>query len=55
MPVEIKELIIRAVVSGAGDHSSPQPDQQDPEIERERLIETCVQRVLAVIARKSER
>jgi hypothetical protein len=53
MPVEIRELIIRAVVTEA-DEDEPGRAVQ-PEIDKETVIEECVQQVLKILKRKEER
>ena len=52
MPVEIRELVIRAVVdarqtAGASDTA--------PELDREALIQACVEETLRILRRKKER
>jgi hypothetical protein len=52
MPVEIRELIIRAVVDarqiGAPSDGAAEPD-------REALIQACVEETLRILRRKKER
>ena len=53
MPVEIRELVIRATVSApraAETASSETPDQ-----EREELVTICVEQVLEILRREKER
>jgi hypothetical protein len=55
MPVEIKELIIRAVavderVAGVG-----QPVERSETADKEALIEECVRQVLKILKRSQER
>lgn len=53
MPVEIKELVIRAVIgddsqeSGAGD--------EETLVNTQKIIETCVEQVLEILEKKQER
>ncbi len=53
MPVEIKELVIRAVVTveqeGGDAPSTPENDEQQA------LIEACVRKVLKILKQSSER
>ncbi len=54
MPVEIKELVVRAVVTvdqkeGAEAPSTPESDKQQA------LIEACVRKVLKILKQSSER
>lgn len=54
MPIEIRELVIRAVVSDDGGRAqrySPGVDGND----RNELIEACVKEVLRVLRRSGER
>lgn len=55
MPVEIKELIIRAVVEQ--DRASTQDAQslQTTTNEKEALVEACVKQVLRILKRSRER
>ncbi len=55
MPVEIKELIIRAVVTP---DPAPQPatsSQNIAEEEREAIIQACVRQLLRILRKKKER
>ncbi len=55
MPVEIKELIIRAVVeSGAGTGGSTR-DQPPPSEEKSALVQACVKEVLRILRKSQER
>ena len=54
MPVTIKELIIRAVVSNKSEEHSP-IEEEKKEREKEELINECVSQVLNIIERKRER
>ncbi len=57
MPVEIKELVIRAVV----DHGRPARGlmedvaEQAEHIDQKKLLETCVREVLRVLKKAEER
>ncbi|MGZ4992850.1 MAG: DUF5908 family protein [Methylobacter sp.] len=55
MPVEIRELVIRAVVK---DEASPAVDAETAPIQpqnQQALIEECVKQVLKILKRKQER
>lgn len=54
MPVEIKELIIRATVSGGSERGKPSASGMDGEC-REEIIEACVEQVLKILERSRER
>ena len=58
MPVEIKELIIRAVVtadSGPTDQTSGPERDLDADLDREAIIQACVKQVLRILKKKEER
>ncbi|MFI3220333.1 MAG: DUF5908 family protein [Methylococcales bacterium] len=54
MPVEIRELVIRAVVS---DSHKPDEPRQDGKMsdDKEAIIEECVKQVLKILKRQGER
>jgi hypothetical protein len=55
MPVEIRELVIRAVIRN---ENNPQPDseQERPETkDQQAIIEECVKQVLKILKRKQGR
>ena len=55
MAVEIRELIIRAVVDKeGGDVNSERPLANTPD-QVERIVEECVQQVMKILRRKEER
>lgn len=51
MPVEIRELVIRAVVAPAADDDEPPPSR----IDEARLVQRCVDEVLKALRRRQER
>lgn len=57
MPIEIRELVIRAVVEqgAAVSRSSPEPAVARGEQEREALVQACVEQVLRILRRERER
>ena len=62
MPVEIKELVIRTVVStgdlqGFDDDGNALPEAADPAGvgDREAIVQECVRQVLRIMARTKER
>ena len=56
MPVEIKELIIRAVTTAESDSGSDDsPQGQEPAADREAIIQECVRQVLRILKKKMER
>ena len=55
MPVEIKELVIRAVAQSS-DHPSVQARNEDLQsMDTQSLIEACVKEVLRILRRLEER
>ncbi|MBV8399619.1 MAG: hypothetical protein JOZ17_12885 [Acetobacteraceae bacterium] len=53
MPIEIRELIIRAVVDPSlGSESGERPDMK---LDREALIQACVDETLRILRRAKER
>ena len=61
MPCEIKELVVRAVVTDPGDDPKP-PVPPIPVVprrvsceEQEQIIEACVQQVLKILKRSNDR
>jgi hypothetical protein len=60
MPVEIKELIIRAVTTGDDTthdprHSNSGESSQATLQDREAIIQECVRQVLRILQKKAER
>jgi len=55
MPVEIKELIIRATTTPPADEEDESaPAQPSPE-DKDELIQECVRQVLRILQKKEER
>jgi hypothetical protein len=55
MPVEIKELVIRAITTlEAPGSEGPPPTQASPE-DKEAIIQECVRQVLRILKKKRER
>lgn len=64
MPIEIKELVIRAVLGGAdaepsgydGEGSGARADAAPPQpADTEQIVQECVRQVLRILARRQER
>jgi len=57
MPIEIRELVIRAEVTGDSQKPEPavSPTTRGREMEREALIQACVEQVLRALRRERER
>ena len=57
MPVEIRELVIRAITSPdrASESSESSSQAQISEVERETIIQECVRQVLRILQKKKER
>ena len=54
MPIEIKELVVKAVVEKSKDSTSKQPGKLD-EKERQEIIKDCVEQVLKMLRYQNER
>jgi hypothetical protein len=55
MPVEIKELVIRAVAAADAQDSEGSPQSRLSPEEREAIVEECVRQVLRILKKKAER
>ena len=55
MPVEIKELVIRAVVEKKDGGSEAETGKSSVESDNAQVVEDCVRQVLKIIERKKER
>ena len=55
MPVEIKELIIRAVAEKDEGIGEIEPDSWTGDDEREAIVQACVRQVLRILNRSRER
>ena len=58
MPIEIRELVIKAAVNGAAAptaHAPAEGASQLPPEERRRIIEDCVEQVMILINQRQER
>jgi hypothetical protein len=53
MPIEIRELVIRATVEPV--EKEKRPSGEAPEHARDELVAECVQQVLEILRQKSER
>ena len=51
MPIEVRELVIRAVVEG---DRSPQRESDSP-VQREEIVTECVEQVLEILKNRQER
>lgn len=55
MPVEIKELVIRAVTTPESQSSAQSAESKMSAEEREAIIQACVRQVLKILQKKKER
>ena len=55
MPIEINELVVRAVVEDAPSPRREGSDAAGGEAEREAIVAACVKEVLRILRRKEER
>lgn len=54
MPIEIKELVIRATVDG-GAGGSEGPKNREKELAREEIVGECVEQVMRILHAQRER
>ena len=55
MPVEIRELVIRATTTLAARDSDEAPETQEPIDDKQAIIQECVRQVLRILQQKKER
>ena len=57
MAVEIKELVIRAVIDyrQEGEKNQPEPMPNNQQLEQEAMVQACVRQVLKIINRSNKR
>lgn len=55
MPVEIRELVIRAITDMGAETSAGNPETQQASIDQDALIQECVRQVLNILQKKEER
>ena len=55
MPVEIKELVIRAVTTMDSEDDKPLLPRENASDEKEAIVQACVKQVLKILERKKER
>ena len=54
MPVEIKELVIRAVAQSGDNHPPQERDEDLHSMEKQSMVEACVTEVLRILKRTEE-
>ncbi len=55
MPVEIKELVIRAVTTLEAEDSERLPQRQESSNDKDAIVQECVRQVLRILKKKEER
>jgi hypothetical protein len=55
MPVEIRELVIRAVTTMEAEEAGEAPQTQATAADREAIIQECVRQVLRILQKSEER
>ena len=55
MPVEIKELVIKAEFGSSRQETSESAPVEASELEQDELVQECVRQVLEILERKRER
>ena len=53
MPIEIRELVIKAAITESGDEGGSRPDSQT--LDREQIIADCVEEVMEILRAQLER
>jgi translation elongation factor EF-Tu-like GTPase len=54
MPIEIRELVIRATVEG-GENPRQESAAKREQNDQQQIIEECIEQILKILDRKSER
>lgn len=55
MPVEIREIVIRAIASPDGEASENQSDPRQSAIDKEAIVQECVRQVMNILKKKEDR
>jgi Family of unknown function (DUF5908) len=55
MPVEIRELIIKAVVDNSNSQSNKNTSQNNTPVNTDEIVARCVEQVLEILETKNER
>lgn len=55
MPVEIKELVIRAVTRADDSETENDSQTKDSAVDQDAMIQACVKQVLRILQKKKER
>lgn len=55
MPVEIREMVVRAVVGEPQENAQPYEEPGKKELDRAALVEECVRQVLKALKKSRER
>ena len=55
MPVEIKELVIRAVIAAQEEENEEQSEINGSAVDQESIVQECVKQVMNILRKKEER
>lgn len=56
MPIQINEIVIRAIISGQGEGAEEgNRPQRDGEVDTKAIVAECVEQVLEILREKDER
>ena len=55
MPVEIRELVIRAITSMPASDEEEKPGNNQSATDREVIVQECVRQVMSILKKKEER
>jgi len=55
MPIEIRELIIKAEISDTGGNAGSGNSEQSNNVDKQQIIQECVDQVLEILKKEKER
>lgn len=55
MPVEIREIVIRAIASPDGEGNQNQSENRQSVIDKEAIVQECVRQVMNILKKKEDR
>ena len=55
MPVEIRELVIRAVTTLDSEDGERKPETGQSSVDQEAIVQECVRQVMSILKKKEER
>jgi delta-aminolevulinic acid dehydratase/porphobilinogen synthase len=55
MPVEIRELVIKAIIAPPAEEDDEKPETGQSLVDRESIVQECVRQVMNILKKKEER